>query len=161
VRPSRTLLGLLGACVVLFAQPAPETEVRGLMSSFLTAFNNLDWPAFRKCWVENPVLFHPSVAQNPTGKRIEDAAGFESSWHHQFDLMREGAATRGITSPPFANIQPKDIRVDFVAPTVAVVTFHLESSASSIGRRMFVVVKTADGWKISHLHASNLALTRN
>lgn len=147
--------------MVLVAQSPQEAEVRGLMSSFLTAFNNLDWPAFRKCWVENPVLFHPSVAQNPTGKRIDDVAGFESSWHRQFEIMRQGASKRGTTSAPFANIQPKDLRIDFVAPTVAVVTFHLESSATSIGRRMFVVVRTADGWKISHLHASNLALTPN
>ena len=97
----------------------------------------------------------------PDGEKTEAVAGFESSWHHQFEIMRQNAAKRGTTSPPFANIQPKDLRVDLVAPTVAVVTFHLGSGVTSIGRRMFVVVKTGEGWKISHLHASNLALTAN
>ena len=54
------------------------------------------------------------------------------------------------------------MRVDFPAPTVAVVTFHLGPSSTNIlSRRMFVVAKTGDGWKITHLHASNLALTTN
>lgn len=135
--------------------------MRSLMADFIKAFDNLDWPAFRKCWVDNPVMFAPGVAQNPTGRRIDDLPSFEATWHHQFDLTRNSAATRGVTAPPFQNIEPKDLRVDFPAPAVAVVTFHLSRNDGSIGRRMFVVAKTADGWKITHLHASNLSLTPN
>lgn len=127
------------------------------MADFLKAFNNLDWPAFRKCWVDNPVVFYPSLEPNPAGKRVDDLASFEIAWRRQFDLIRNGAAKRGVTKPPFMNIEPQDLRVDFPAPTVAVVTFHLGSS-SNVSRRMFVVVKTAEGWKITHLHASNLSL---
>ena len=103
--------------------------------------------------------FFPSVAANPTGKRIDDASSFEATWRHRFDLIRGGAEKRGVTAPPFQNLQPKDLRIDFPAPTVAVVTFHLGPSPNnSLARRMFVVSKTADGWKITHLHASNLSL---
>src|SRR5580704_7262485 len=112
-RMCRTLICFLWAAAFLAAQQAQETEVRSLMSNFLKAFNNLDWPAFRKCWVDSPVIFHPSVAQNPTGRRIDDVAGFEASWHGQFDRTREIAAKRGVTEPPFQNIEPKDLRVDF------------------------------------------------
>jgi ketosteroid isomerase-like protein len=140
------------------AQSAQETEVRGLMADVLKAFNNLDWPAFRKCWTDNPVVFYPSVAPNSTGRRTEDLPGFESAWRRQFDLIREAAAKRGVTESPFQNIEPKDVRIDFPAPTVAVVTFHLGPNNDILGRRMFVVVKTTDGWKITHLHASNLSL---
>lgn len=144
-------------------QPTQETEVRSLMADFLKAFNNLDWPAFRKCWVDNPVVFHPSPAYNPTGKRIDDLPSFEASWRLVFDAIRGGAQKRGVTGPPFQNLEPKDLRVDFPAPTVAVVTFHLvgPSGTNVLGRRMFVAAKTGSGWKITHLHASNLSLAPN
>ena len=135
--------------------------MRSLMADFLKAFHNLDWPAFRKCWVDNPVVFYPSVAPNPTGKRIDDPPGFDTAWRRQFDLMRESATSRGVTEPPFLNIEPKDIRVDFPAPTIAVVTFHLGPTNGALGRRMFVIAKTSGGWRITHLHASNLSLTPN
>ena len=155
------LLWAAVGCLVA-QQPPQETEVRNLMEDFLRAFNNLDWPAFRKCWVDNPVIFHPLLAYNPTGKRIDDLPSFEASWHLVFGAIRDGAQKRGVTQPPFQNLQPKDLRIDFPAPTVAVVTFHLgPSSNNSLARRMFVVAKTADGWKITHLHASNLSLTPN
>jgi ketosteroid isomerase-like protein len=116
-RMCRTLICFLWAAAFLAAQQAQETEVRSLMADFLKAFHNLDWPAFRKCWVDNPVVF--------------------------------------------LNIEPKDIRVDFPAPTIAVVTFHLGPTNGALGRRMFVIAKTSGGWKITHLHASNLSLTPN
>jgi hypothetical protein len=40
---------------------------------------------------------------NPTGKRTEDAAGFEEAWRRQFGLIRDNAATRGVTKAPFQN----------------------------------------------------------
>ena len=128
------------------------------MSNFLTAFNNLDWPAFRQCWADNPVVFFPSLLE-PTGKRIENAAKFEEDWHRQFDLIRQGAASRGVTKAPFQRLEPNDLRIDFPAPSVAVVTFHLGPGRNGLGRRMLVVAKTDAGWKITHLHASNLSLT--
>jgi hypothetical protein len=147
---------LLAAC--LHAQPTPEAQVRELMGNFLAAFTNLDWPAFRKCWVDNPVVFFPSLVE-PTGKRTENTTAFEADWHRQFDLIRESAARRGVTKAPFQRLEPHDLRIDFPAPSVAVVTFHLGPGRNGLGRRMFVVAKTDAGWKITHLHASNLNLT--
>jgi ketosteroid isomerase-like protein len=143
----------------LCAQPNSETEVRRVLTDFLTAFNNLDWPAFRQCWADDPVVFYPSTVPSPTGKRSEGTAELEAAWRRQFDLQRDIAAKRGVTKAPFQNIQPQDVRIDFPAPTVAVVTFHLGRSETSIGRRMFVIAKTGSGWKITHLHASNLSLS--
>jgi hypothetical protein len=39
-----------------------EGEVRQLRAGFITAFDNLDWPALRKCWVEHPVMFQPAIS---------------------------------------------------------------------------------------------------
>jgi len=160
---------LIGICLLcagtgglVAQQPGQDTEVRALMAAFLEAFNNLNWPAFRNCWTDNPVVFMPSAAFTPTGKRIDDPVSFEASWHLVFDTIRQAAQRRGVTGPPFQTLEPKDLRVDFPAPTVAVVTFHLGSGSTNVlARRMFVVAKTAKGWRITHLHASNLSLTPN
>jgi ketosteroid isomerase-like protein len=147
---------LLTGC--LYAQPTPEAQVRRLMADFLTALNNLDWQAFRQCWVASPVVFFPALVQ-PTGRQTEDAVEFEDVWHRQFELMRNNAARRGVTKAPFQDSQPKDLRIDFPSPSVAVVTFHLVHNKNVLGRRMFVLAKTEAGWKITHLHASNLSLS--
>ena len=129
-----------------------------MLTDFITAFSNLDWPAFRQLWVQDPVVFFSSLAVNPTGERVEGSVAFEAAWHRQFDLICDSAAKRGITKPPFQKIDVKDVRVDFLAPTVAVMTFHVGPRGAVLARRMFVIVKTPVGWKISHVTASNLSL---
>jgi ketosteroid isomerase-like protein len=158
----KVVICLLAAASCLAAQPAQEAEVRGFIAEFLKAFNDLDWPAFQKCWSRQPVVFFPSALPQPNGRRTDERTEFEAAWGRQFRAMHESAAKRGVTQPPFQNIEPKDTRIDFPAPTVAVVTFHLGPDNGTLGRRMFVLVKGADGWKITHLHASNFALpTKN
>lgn len=128
------------------------------MNAFLSAFQDLDWPAFRKCWADRPVIFHPSTAVYPAGSRIDDPETFDAVWKSFFETVRKSATQRGISTPPFMKLEPRDLRTDFPSPDIAVVTFHLRSTASSLGRRMFVVARTAAGWRITHLHASNLSL---
>jgi hypothetical protein len=136
---------------------AQEADVRQLMAGFITALQNLDWPAFRECWAENPVTYGPeSTTRN-------DGPSFESTWRLLFQRMREAAVARGITSAPYMKIDPQDMRIDFPVPTVAVVTFHLANATRTsprgpiAGRRMFVVAKTASGWKITHLNNAHVA----
>jgi ketosteroid isomerase-like protein len=136
-------------------QPAQEAEVRGLIAEFLRAFNDLDWPAFKKCGSNQPVVFYPAADPQPTGRRTDEWTDFEAAWDRHFRAVRQTTAKRGVMHPPFQSIEPKDLRIDFPAPTVAVVTFHLGPDSRILGRRMFVIVKRADGWKITHLHASN------
>jgi ketosteroid isomerase-like protein len=136
---------------------AQEADVRQLMTAFITALQNLDWQAFRKCWTENPVMYGPESSTRNEGPT------FESTWKEQFQRMREAAAARGNTVAPYTKIDPQDMRIDFPTPTVAGVTFHLANSSRTsprgtvTGRRMFVVVKTAIGWKITHMNNSDVA----
>ena len=64
---------------------------------------------------------------------------------------------RGVLSQ-FMFLEPKDLRVDFVSPDVAVVTFHLTTNPQSSSRRLFVLARKAGQWKITHLHASDMPL---
>jgi ketosteroid isomerase-like protein len=136
---------------------AQEADVRQLMTAFITALQNLDWPAFRECWAEKPVMYGPESSTRNEGPT------FESTWKEQFQRMREAAAARGNTVAPYTKIDPQGMRIDFPTPTVDVVTFHLANSSRTsprggvTGRRMFVVAKTAMGWKITHMNNSDLA----
>src|SRR5262245_52467504 len=138
----KAALLLLTLFVLSDTAQAQEADVRRLMAGFLTALQNLDWPALRG-WAVNPVMYGP---ENAT--RI-DGPSFKSTWRLQFSRMREAAAARGITSAPYTKIDPQDMRIDFPGPTVAVVTFHLTNAIRTsprgavVGRRMFVVAKTA------------------
>lgn len=141
----------------LCAQTTPESEVRQLMANFVTAFENLDWPAFRQCWVGNPVVFFPAPDMRSGGTRTDNASEFDTAWQRVFDQARQTMAKSGVSKAPFFHINPENLRIDFPAPTVAVVTFHVHGGAG-IGRRMFVIIKTDAGWKLSHLHASSMVL---
>ena len=80
---------------------AQEADVRQLMAGFITALQNLDWPAFRECWAANPVTYGP---ENTTRN---DGPSFESTWRLRFQRMREAAVARGITSAPYMKIDRK------------------------------------------------------
>jgi hypothetical protein len=138
--------------VVLFdlSVQAQEDDVRQLMASFVTALQNLDWEAFRHCWVDNPVLYGPADS-----KRIDDSATFDAMWQMQFQQLRQSVAARGITSAPYVKVEPQGMRIDFPSPTVAVITFHL-SDNNRLRRRMLVAAKTEMGWKITHLNNSDV-----
>ena len=139
------------------AARAQGADVRRVVAEFVTAIQNLDWPALRGCWGENPVIYGPEETT-----RI-DGSLFESNTRMQFQRLREAAAARGVTSAPYLKIDPQDMRIDFPSPTVAVVTFHLTNATRTsprgpiVGRRMLVVAKTASGWKITHLNISDVA----
>ena len=137
---------------------ADEVRVREVMSSFLTAFNNLDWPAFRAVWSERPVIFFPSTDNGYSGERIDDPIRFNTVWQTLFDRIKTNATKGGATKPPYQNLQPRDLRIDFPSRDVAVVTFHLGAVGGNIGRRMFVLGRSGDIWKITHLHASNITM---
>jgi hypothetical protein len=46
--------------------------------------------------------------------------------------VRDAAQRRGQTQPPFQNVEPRDLRIDFPGQDVAVVTFHLGSSGRGV-----------------------------
>ena len=67
------------------------------------------------------------------------------------------AARKGKSSPPYLNIQPKDLKTQMLNDAV-VVTFHFDRDETSFSRRTIVFQKQNGKWLIVHLHASNAAL---
>jgi ketosteroid isomerase-like protein len=116
-----------------------RTTVQHALATFLDAFNHLDRERVGACFTDEATVFGAYG-----GKR---QVGF---WFDLFDTLR---ATR--PGPLYLYLQPRDLQVQMLGD-VAVATFHLEPNPEVLGRRTLVLTQTADGWKIAHVHASNL-----
>jgi len=143
--------GLLLTCVPVSAQNASrhsEAEIHVFLDQFIAAFDNLDWEKFRTCFADDATVIHPALFSH----RLDGRAGYEPAWQKVFEKTRTDS---GKSQPPYMDLQPKDLKIQMLNQA-AVVTFHLDRGHSSTGRRTLVLRKGADGWKIVHLHASNV-----
>lgn len=125
------------------------TSVEDALSTFLTAFDNLDWQAFRACFSSTATMFHPSA---PNIRRIDSPDQFDEAWRGVFVRIKESS---GRTSPPYMNLEPLDLRIEKMSEDVALVTFHLVDGRI-VSRRTLIFKRDSNGWKIVHLHASNI-----
>ena len=136
------------------APPEPSAgstaEVRAAVDAFVRAFEALDWPAFRACFAEGATVFHPAP---PHVLRTDSPESFERAWAAVFERIRRDS---GRTAPPYFTLAPKDVRIQILSERSALVTFHLPQGGTT-GRRTIVFEKLEAGWKIIHLHASNLS----
>jgi len=123
-------------------------DVRQALARFLTAFENLDWPAFRAAFADDASVFFP-VPEPPD--RFDGHAAVEARFHEVFAAIREGNPS----GPPFHRLVPEGLRIDRLGPDAAIATFHLRN-AERVARRTIVFRRTAAGWRIAHLHASNV-----
>jgi ketosteroid isomerase-like protein len=70
-----------------------------------------------------------------------------------FEQIRSGKA-----AAPYMNIQPRQLKLQ-VFGNVAIATFHLDDKVGFVNRRTVVLNKNETGWKIVHLHASEVSVT--
>lgn len=131
------------------ASAGATAEVRAAVDGFVRAFEALDWPAFRACFAEGATVFHPAP---PHVLRTDSPETFERAWAAVFERIRRDS---GRTAPPYFTLAPKDVRIQVLSEKVALVTFHLPEG-QTLGRRTLVLEKLGAGWKIVHIHASNL-----
>ena len=125
-----------------------ETEARSALKSFIEAFDNLDLDKFRLAFDDNATVFYPrGIPERATGR-----AAFEANFRKVFEQIRGNK-----TAAPYMDIQPKNFELQMFGD-VAVATFHLDDRAGFLNRRTLVLAKTGNGWKIVHLHASEVAL---
>jgi hypothetical protein len=75
------VLGLLASTATIlestFAHENPcAPSLDEALLAFLTAFDNLDWQAFRNCFSRTATIFHPAA---PNIRRIDSPDSFESA----------------------------------------------------------------------------------
>lgn len=130
---------------------SPESEVQGALAKFIHAFDNLDWEDFRLAFADEATVFYPRAVPERANGRTE----FEKTFQTVFEQIR-GRKTAG----PYMDIQPKNMKIQMLG-NVAIVTFHLDDRRGFLNRRTIVLNKTPVGWKIVHLHASEVPVVGN
>ena len=133
----------------IHATPAPnaESEVRQTLADFIKAFDNLDWERFQSFFDDDATVFYPREFPH----RAEGRQEFEKYFWKVFDHIRAGR-----TQAPYMDIQPKELRLQ-IAGEIAIATFHLDDRPGFLNRRTIVLQRKRSGWKIIHLHASEVA----
>lgn len=147
----RTLLAL-GAVVapsVAVAQPAdsaPESALR----AFLSAFENCDLLAMEAAFAPDATSFDralPTAADPDAHRRTP---GMPRGMRELATKLRRAGG-----APPYHRLEPHDLLIQR-SGDMAVCSFHLDAP-DGLGRRTVVLQRRHDGWKIIHLHASNVA----
>ena len=126
-----------------------ESQVRAALARFVQAFNDLDWETFRLAFDDNATVFYPRAFPERANGRAE----FEKTFRTVFEQIRSGK-----TAAPYMDIQPREMKIQLFA-NVAIATFHLDDRVGFVNRRTIVLNKRETGWKIVHLHASEVAVT--
>jgi purine nucleosidase len=131
------------------AEERSRASIESSLASFVAAFRDLDWPAFRACFSQDPTIFHPS-AKNIW--RVDTPEEFEQAWQRVFARIKNNSQ-RAVA--PYQDLKPRDLRIERLSEDVALVTFHLEDGRM-LDRRTLVMKREGSQWKIVHIHASNL-----
>ena len=146
------MLLVLFTSAALAGATTPEDEVRHVLSQFVQAYDNLDGDRFAEFFSDDATMFQP----RRFARRAENKADIESQFRQVFQTIRGDQ-----TKPPYMEIQPRDLRVQMLSTGVAIVTFHLDDRPNVLNQRTIVWRRTKSGWKIVHIHASEVALPEN
>jgi hypothetical protein len=126
---------------------------KSAFDKFITAFNALDWDAFRACLADSVSLFNPDIPDVVSLRRLDGRADVERSFRVVFD----SAAASG-PQPRGPNIHPEHVALQQFSDT-AILTFEFRRSEYSFGRRSMFLAKQNGSWVILHIHASNVSST--
>lgn len=126
-----------------------EREVREALTKFVDAFENLDWEKFRLSFDDNATVFYPRAFPERANGRAE----FEKNFKAGFEQIRGQKRT-----PPYLKIEPRDLKIQ-IYDDMAIVTFHLDDRPGVLNRRTIALHESSAGWRIVHLHASEVSTT--
>ena len=122
-------------------------EVEAVIARFVEDFSHLRWEPFWGAFSRDVTVFHP-FPQSPT--RLDDQDAVEAHWRVIFDHLKSASA-----GPDYLRLSPDELLLQRATEDVVIATFHLRSGPG-IGRRTLVLRREAEGWRIIHLHASNI-----
>ena len=131
-----------------------QLAVMAVLNTFVQAFENGDLQTMQSTFSDKATDFpraimsvnNDSPIDNSDYKRVR---GLDPQMRMLIGIWDESG-----DEPPFMTLEPKDLEVQ-IFTDAALVSFHLEDGPS-LSRRSFVFAKEESGWKIVHLHASNV-----
>lgn len=144
------LLALLLCLACAVPSQAAAPGARQALDQFIDAFNNLDWPRFSAALDDEVTVFNPDIPEAPGLHRLDGRAQVEEGFRKVFEATRSQAA-----GPPYLHIVPRELRIQQYGD-VALASFEFQRDGASYGRRTIVFRHRLDGWKIVHIHASNV-----
>src|SRR5689334_25283 len=147
------LFGGLAVCTASQLSSAPVTESddpASALRAFLTAFENCDLPLMESFFASDATYFDRFPPGAVSGPDYVRGQGMPRGMRELAEnLPRKGGP------PPFHTVNPQDLLVQR-AGSVAICSFHLLDE-KTFGRRTIVMrQEERSGWKIVHIHASNL-----
>jgi ketosteroid isomerase-like protein len=125
-------------------------DLESAFKRFIEAFNNLDWETFRSAFADDVTVFNPDIPEASSVDRLAGREQVEESFKAVFAASRKASS-----GPPYLHIVPKQVRIQMLGDS-AVITFQFEREGNSFGRRTLVFHREPKGWKIVHIHASNI-----
>lgn len=143
-------LAVLNAPDIARSSDAPATDdPRVAFEQFISAFNALDWNAFRASFADDASVFNPDIPEVVSLHRLDGRAEIERVFRAVFAAGSGGP-----------HIVPEDLRIQRFGDT-AVITFEFRRPHASFGRRTVVMNRENGRWLIVHIHASNVARAPN
>ena len=137
---------LLSSCRTAAVSTSDPSEV---VTAFLSAFNNLDVRQLESLFADDATAFLPSIASGP---RLNGRVAIAQAIEPMFAAERVRLSSHGA---PYLSLQARDVKVQRLSRTVAVVSFDV-GTAQVFSRRTLVVEAVGGRWLIAHLHASNI-----
>lgn len=122
---------------------------RSTLDGFLEAFRRLELESFMTYFCDDASVFFPFLR---LPKKVNGRDDIELHFKEEFDSHRNGPG------PIYLEITPLNVDVVQLG-TNALVTFHLDKK-NGLGRRTLLLVERNDGFRILHLHASNIVHNR-
>ena len=147
----RALLGGLTFLSACATDARAADEASSALLAFLHAFENCDLSAMEAAFAPDATFFD----------RVAPDATEELAHYRRGQGMPPGmralaeSLPRTSPGPPYHHVTPVDLLIQGSAD-VAVCSFHLEGG-DTLGRRTVVLVRREGGWRILHIHASNVA----
>jgi uncharacterized protein (TIGR02246 family) len=131
-----------------------KEDVRTAVHDFLRAFENLDMPSFIRCFADDATMFF-ALPEAPM--RFDGKPAIHAHFVQVFDGICRSA---GSSDPPFQRLIPEDLQIQPIDDRVAIVTLHMHNG-NQIARHTLVFQKRSYRWLITHLHASNVAISNH
>ena len=117
--------------------------------AFLHAFENCDLARMEAAFARGATYFDRAPREPGNPALYRRGTGMP-------DGMRQIASTlpKTVPGPPYHRLEPRNLACERHGE-IALCTFELDS-ADSLGRRTIALRQQAYGWKIIHIHASNV-----
>lgn len=146
--------GFLGAALVpggLAGAALAESGPQAALLAFLRAFENCDLPRMEAAFAPDATCFDRAPADPADLAPYHRAMGMPAGMRHLALTL-----PKTVPGPPYHRVDPQGLAC-VLHGDIALCTFELEGD-DNLGRRTVVLRNEADGWKIIHIHASNIYL---